>query len=86
MFKFLFYFLHQLSNVLFVSLAVFSVYYTLHGVLQERATEILVLCIATFVVLVYLIVNYAAGKKGTVKLVSCHVHPQERLLDQLLSN
>ncbi|KAK7095245.1 uncharacterized protein [Littorina saxatilis] len=54
--------------VLLVS-TLFAVYYTLHGVLQERATELLVLSIATFVVLIYLIVNYAAGRKDTVKLI-----------------
>ena len=60
----------KLLNSLFFSPAVFLVYYTVHGVLQERATEILVLCVAIFVVLLYLIINYAAGRKDTVNLVS----------------
>nr|KAG5710523.1 hypothetical protein BaRGS_013169 [Batillaria attramentaria] len=47
---------------------VFGSYYVVHGVLQERATEILIFSIATFAVLIYLIVNYAAGKKDSVKL------------------
>ncbi|KAK7502591.1 hypothetical protein BaRGS_00006166 [Batillaria attramentaria] len=53
--------------VLLVS-TLFGSYYVVHGVLQERATEILIFSIATFAVLIYLIVNYAAGKKDSVKL------------------
>lgn len=54
--------------VLLVS-SLFCIYYTVHGVLQERATEICILSVATSVVLIYLIVNYAAGRKDTVKLI-----------------
>lgn len=46
----------------------FCFYYVVHGVLQERSTEIFIFSIATFVVLIYLIVNYAAGQKDNVKL------------------
>ncbi|KAL8559852.1 hypothetical protein ACOMHN_030188 [Nucella lapillus] len=53
--------------VLLVS-TLFAIYYTLHGVLQERATELLVLCVAVTGVLLYLVVNYAAGRKDTIKL------------------
>ncbi|XP_076436477.1 uncharacterized protein LOC143275997 [Babylonia areolata] len=54
--------------VLLVS-TLFAMYYTVHGVLQERATEILVLCVAITIVLIYLIVNYTAGRRDTIKLV-----------------
>lgn len=51
--------------------SVFGIYYVVHGVLQERATEIIIYSVANFAVLMYLIVNYAAGSKDDIKLVWC---------------
>ncbi|XP_025112641.1 uncharacterized protein LOC112575190 isoform X2 [Pomacea canaliculata] len=48
--------------------SVFGIYYVVHGVLQERATEIIIFSVANFAVLMYLIVNYAAGSKDDIKL------------------
>lgn len=45
-------------------------YYVFHGVLRERPYEIMVLALATGVVLLYSILNYALSKQDTVKLVS----------------
>ena len=61
-----------ISNQHCLSLAVFIAYYLIHGVLTERPYEILVLVIATFIVLVYIVVNYAVGKstRDVIKLVS----------------
>ncbi|XP_041368236.1 uncharacterized protein LOC121382736 isoform X3 [Gigantopelta aegis] len=47
----------------------FCLYYIIHGILNERPYEIFILVVATFFILLYIILNYAIGKKGTVKLV-----------------
>ena len=51
--------------------SVFCAYYVLNGVLAERPYEILVFVIATVIVWVYIIANYALRPgDGPIKLVS----------------
>lgn len=47
---------------------VFCIYYVLNGILAERPYEILVFVIATGIVWIYIIVNYALNP-GTIKLI-----------------
>ncbi|XP_064610317.1 uncharacterized protein LOC135474689 isoform X2 [Liolophura sinensis] len=55
--------------LLLVINTLFCMYYVLHGVLRERPYEIMILTLATGVVLLYSILNYALSKQDTVKLV-----------------
>ncbi|KAK0063609.1 hypothetical protein Bpfe_007250 [Biomphalaria pfeifferi] len=48
--------------------AAFCIYFTVDSILRERPSELIVLMITQFVILLYLIINYAAGKKNDVKL------------------
>lgn len=53
--------------------AVFCIYYVIHGLLAERPYEVIVMVLATFAVLIYIIVNYIMSTQNDVKLVSSNL-------------
>uniref|UniRef100_K1QIX7 DUF7789 domain-containing protein n=1 Tax=Magallana gigas TaxID=29159 RepID=K1QIX7_MAGGI len=48
--------------------ALFCIYYVIHGLLAERPYEVIVMVLATFAVLIYIIVNYIMSTQNDVKL------------------
>ena len=64
------------ADIIFLSVAVFCLFYVFHGLLRERIYELYVLIIAIIVVLLYCIVEYAflnVDGRTTIKLVSTDV-------------
>lgn len=48
--------------------ALFCIYYVFHGLLAERPYEVIVMVLATFAVLIYIIVNYILSTQNDIKL------------------
>lgn len=49
---------------------VFCMYYVIYGLRAERPYEVAVMVLATFAILMYIILNYAMSTRNDVKLVS----------------
>lgn len=48
--------------------ALFCIYYVIHGLLAERPYEVIVMVLATFAVLIYIIVNYIMSTQNDIKI------------------
>ncbi|KAH9507556.1 hypothetical protein Btru_051462 [Bulinus truncatus] len=48
--------------------AAFCIFFTVDAIFRERPSEIIILSITTIIILLYLIINYAAGTKNDIKL------------------
>ncbi|XP_059178210.1 uncharacterized protein LOC131957428 isoform X2 [Physella acuta] len=55
-------------GILLLINAGFCIWFTIDGVLRERPSEIVMLCLATIIILFYIIFNFALGDKNSIKL------------------